>query len=137
MKKLFLLLPLLVATWAPALPPSKNSTILGQWSGKLEGFTDVRMTIEEDGKLTGAALFYLIRRNPGTGATASPGFPEPMISPSFDGKTLTFKISHRHAHPPRTLNDPPVDFRLELTGPDKAMGYGPEGQALEMVRETR
>jgi hypothetical protein len=96
------------------------------------------MTIEEDdGKLTGAALFYMIHRDPGAAPTASPGFPSPMISPSFDGKTLTFKISHRHAHPPRTLNDPPVSFRLELTGPDKGMCYGPEGAALEIVREMQ
>ena len=136
MKKLFLLLPLLSAAWSPALPPARNSAIIGLWSGKMEGLTYIRMTIEEqDGKLTGAALFYMIRRDPGVAPTASPGFPTPMISPSFDGKTLTFKISHRHAHPPRTLNDPPVDFRLELTGPDKAMVYGPEGQDLEIVRE--
>jgi hypothetical protein len=111
MKKLFLLLPLLGATWAPASPPARNAAILGLWSGKLEGLTYARMTIEEDdGKLTGAALFYMIHRDPGAAPTASPGFPSPMISPSFDGKTLTFKISHRHAHPPRTLNDPPVSF---------------------------
>jgi len=138
MKSLFLLLAFLGAPWAPALPKAKNAAIVGLWCGKMEGLTCIRMAIEEeDGKLMGAALFYLIRRDPGAAPTASPGFPSPMISPSFDGKTLTFKISHRHAHPPQTLNDPPVSFRLELTGPDKAMSYGPEGAALEMVREMQ
>lgn len=138
MKKLLLLLQLFGAGWAPAAPPANNSAILGLWSGKMDGLTAIRLTIEEqDGKLMGAALFYMIRRDPGVAPTASPGFPTPMISPAFDGKTLTFKISHKHAHPPRTLNDPPVDFRLELTGPDKAMCYGPEAQAAEIVREMR
>ena len=58
-----------------------------------------------------------------------------MIQPSFDGKTLSFKVSHRYAHPPRTLNDPPVSFRLELTGPDKAKLLAPEGLTLDMVRQ--
>jgi len=132
-----LLLLLLIAAWAGAAP-ANNSAIVGLWSGKMEGLTAVRIMIEEDdGKLTGAALFYIIRRDPGVAPTGSPGWPSPMISPSFDGKTLTFKISHRHAHPPATLNDPPVSFRMELTGPDKAMTHGPEGAALEMVREMQ
>jgi hypothetical protein len=136
MKKLFVLLSLLCAARSPVLSAASNDALVGLWSGKLEGLTAVRMTIEEhDGKLMGAVLFYMIRRDPGVAPTASPGFPTPMISPSFDGKTLTFKVSHKHAHPPRSLNDPPVDFRLELTGPDKAVGYAPDGQALELVRE--
>jgi len=36
-----------------------------------------------------------------------------------DGKTLTFQVSHRRAHPPESLNDGPVSFQLKLTGPDK------------------
>jgi len=47
---------------------------------------------EDDGKLMGAVLFYLIRRNPGAAPSASPGFPGPMIEPRFDGKTLSFKV---------------------------------------------
>ncbi|HTT64000.1 MAG TPA: hypothetical protein VMG35_19250 [Bryobacteraceae bacterium] len=138
MKRLFLLLPLLSAAWAPATAAADNSAILGLWSGKMEGFTAIRLTIEEhDGKLAGAALFYLIRRDPGKAPTASPGFPSPMISPAFDGKTLTFQISHKHAHPPQTLNDPPVSFRLELSGPDRAVAYAPEGVKIEIVREMR
>ena len=58
-----------------------------------------------------------------------------MIEPSFDGKTLSFKVSHRYAHPPRTLDDPPVSFRLELTGSDKAKLLAPESPTLDMVRQ--
>ncbi len=116
--------------------PTKNSAIVGQWKGTMEGLPAVTLVVEEDdGKLMGAILFYLIRRNPGAAPSASPGFPGPMIEPSFDGKTLSFKVSHRYAHPPRTLNDPPVSFRLELDGPDKAKLLAPEGLTLDMVRQ--
>ena len=120
---------------ALAESPTKRSTIIGQWKGTMEGLPAVTLVVEEDdGKLMGAVLFYLIRRNPGAAPSASPAFPEPMIEPGFDGKTLSFKVSHRYAHPPRTLNDPPVSFRLELTGPDKAKLLAPELPPLEMVR---
>ena len=116
--------------------PAKNSAIIGQWKGTTEGLPAVTLVVEEDdGKLMGAVLFYLIRRNPGAAPSASPGFPGPMIEPRFDGKTLSFKVSHRYAHAPRTLNDPPVSFRLELTGPDKAKLFAPELPPLEMLRE--
>jgi hypothetical protein len=80
--------------------PTKNSAIIGQWKCTMEGLPAVALVVEEDdGKLIGAILFYLIRRNPGAAPSASPGFPGPMIEPSFDGKTLSFKVSHRYAHP--------------------------------------
>ena len=123
-------------TTASALEATRNSAIVGQWKGTMEGLPAVTLVVEDDdGKLMGAILFYLIRRNPGAAPSASPGFPGPMIEPSFDGKTLNFKVSHRYAHPPRTLNDPPVSFRLELTGPDKAKLLAPEGLTLDMVRQ--
>ena len=64
-----------------------------------------------------------------------PRAPEPLIDPAFDGKTLTFKVSHRHAHP-GTENDPPVAFRFELSSDGKIRFLGPDGQQVEMVRET-
>jgi hypothetical protein len=42
---------------------------------------------DEAGPLQGAMLFYLIRRNEGKPATSSPGIPEPLFNPEFDGKT--------------------------------------------------
>jgi hypothetical protein len=39
-----------------------------------------------------------------------------MFNLKFDGHALTFQVSHRRAHPPRTLSDPPVTMRLKLTG---------------------
>ena len=124
------------AACATAASPAENSAIMGVWKGQMEGLPAVTLTVEEeDGKLMGAVLFYLIRRNPSGPPTASPGIPEPLIAPRLDGKILNFKVSHKRAHPPRTLNDPPVSFRLELTGPDKAKLLGPETPPLEMAKE--
>jgi hypothetical protein len=120
-----------------AAPPIDNTPIVGVWRGKMDSLPAVTLTVEEEGgKLNGAVLFYLIHRNPGGEPSASPGVPEPLLKPTFDGATLAFEVSHRHAHPPRTLNDPPVKFRLQLTGPNKAKlltGEGREG--VEMVKD--
>jgi hypothetical protein len=116
---------------------AKNiAAIAGPWTGVMDGLPAVKLVVQEnDHKVTGAVLFFLIRRDPGTPPTASAGLPEPMLDPSFDGKVLSFKVNHRYAHPPGTLNDPPVSFRLEITGPDKAKLVSPELPPLEMARE--
>jgi hypothetical protein len=130
---------LVLAALASALaaPPTDNSSILGVWRGKMDSLPAITLTVEDEGgKLSGAVLFYLIRRNPGGAPSASPGVPEPLIKPIFDGSTLTFEVSHRRAHPPRTLNDPPVKFRLQLTGPNKVnLLTGEGGEGLEMLRD--
>jgi hypothetical protein len=125
------------AVCTAAAPPANNSAITGVWKGKMEGLPAVTLNVEEEGgKLRGAVLFFLILRNPGSAPSASAGIPEPLIEPSFDGKTLTFKVSHRYAHPPRTLKDPPVSFHLELTEPDKAKLLDHDAPALEMIRDV-
>lgn len=122
------------ATFVAPVPDS--SAIVGVWKAKMESLSFATLTVEEEnGKLIGAVLFYLIRRNPDGPPTASPGIPEPLIDPSFDGKTLTFKVSHRHAHP-GSEHDPPVSFRFELIGADKIKGGNPEVPAVELIRET-
>jgi hypothetical protein len=87
----------------------------------MNGLPAVTLTVtNEGGSLTGAVLFYLHRRDPGKAETATAGVPEPLFDPKFDGKTLTFQVSHRRAHPPGSLNDGPVSFALRLDGADKA-----------------
>jgi hypothetical protein len=121
---------------ALAAPPPDNSAIVGVWTSKVDSLPTIMLTVEEEnGKLIGAVLFYLIRRNPSGPPSASPGVPEPLIDPTFDGKTLTFKVSHRHAHP-GTEHDPPVTFRFELTSANKLKGLNGEGPSVEMVRNT-
>lgn len=98
----------------------RNDAIVGIWRGEYQNLPAATLNItDEAGPLQGAMLFYLIRRNQGKTPTSSPGVPEPLFNPRFDGKKLTFQISHRHAHA-ETTSDPPVTFYLELTGPDEA-----------------
>jgi hypothetical protein len=97
------------------------ASIIGVWRAEMDGLPSITLTItNETGNLSGAILFYLHRRDEGQRWTSMPGIPEPLFNPKFDGKILTFEVSHRRAHPPRTLLDPPVHFRMTLTGPDKA-----------------
>jgi hypothetical protein len=106
-------------TIAPAA--SNTAPVVGVWRCEMDGLPAVTLTVsDEGGSLSGAVLFYLHRRSAGQPVTATPGVPEPLFNPRFDGKTLTFQVSHRRAHPPSSLNDAPVAFELKLDGPDKA-----------------
>ena len=67
------------------------SRLTGVWRGQMDGMPAVTLVVtDEGGELQGAILFYLI------------------------------EVSHRGAHPPGSLSDPPVSFRLTLTGPNQA-----------------
>lgn len=129
-KSLFpvVLLVLIAAAVCAQSPQSKQtaatpdpSRIVGVWRAQADGLPFVTLTItNETGSLSGAMLFYLHMRNQGQPATSTPGIPEPLFNPKFDGTTLTFQISHRRAHPPGSLSDPPVSFRLAVTGANQA-----------------
>ncbi len=120
--------------------------IVGVWRAQMDGLPFITLTLtNENGSLQGAVLFYLHKREAvGQPWTSTPGSPGPIFNPKFDGETLTFQVSHRGAHPPRTLNDPPVTFRMKLTGANKAglinvteaslTGESAGGPGLEMVR---
>jgi hypothetical protein len=98
-----------------------TASVVGIWRCQMDGLPAITLTVtDEGGSLTGAVLFYLHRREAGQPVTATPGVPEPLFNPRFDGKTLTFQVSHRRAHPPASLEDAPVAFTLKLDGPDKA-----------------
>ena len=109
-----------IPTLVPASDKGNNAAIVGIWEGELDNLPAATLNItDEAGPLQGAMLFYLIRRNEGKPPTSSPGLPEPLFNPQFDGKVLTFQLSHRHAHA-NTASDPPITFHLELTGPNEA-----------------
>jgi hypothetical protein len=96
--------------------------IVGIWRSQMEGLPAITLTVtDEGGSLTGAVLFYLHRREPGQQVTATPGVPEPLFNPKFEGRTLTFQVSHRRAHPPGSLEDAPVTFRVTLDDADHAV----------------
>jgi hypothetical protein len=106
-----------------------SERFVGVWSGKMELLPAVTLNItNEGGGLSGAVLFYLIKRSSTMSepTTSTAGIPEPLFNPRVDGQSLVFEVSHRRAHPPKTLSDPPVHFRLKLLDQDKA----------ELVNET-
>ena len=130
-----------LATVVGAADKVRNPAIVGIWRGELDNLPAATLNItDEAGTLQGAMLFYLIRQDEGKPPTSSPGIPEPLFEPQFDGKILTFKLSHRHAHANTSASDPPVTFRLELTGPDQAklVRIPQDGPSyMQMVREKR
>lgn len=100
----------------------KTSKFVGVWRGQFDNLPGVDLVIDnEGGEMHGAIVFYLHKR-PDTNSsyTSTPGLPGPLLNLRADGQTLRFQVSHRLAHPPRTLHDPPINFQLKLTGPDQA-----------------
>jgi len=115
-----------------------QSRLIGVWRGQMDGLPAVSLVVtNEGGSLSGAALFYLhMRKTVNDPWTSTPGLPEPMFGLHFDAKTLDFEVSHRRAHPPGTLHDPPERFRFTLTGPNSATLLNEsEGQSAPLVME--
>jgi hypothetical protein len=97
-----------------------HEAIEGVWRAQMDGLPAVTLYVTyETGSLNGAILFFLLRKEPGKAGTSTPGIPEPLIDPKFDGVTLSFSVSHRRAHPPASLDTPPMHFTLRLTGPNR------------------
>lgn len=105
------------------IPPEQDSArFAGVWRGEFDSLPGVEIGISsEGGEFTGAILFYLHTR-PDIHApwTSKAGPPGPMFNMKIEGNTLHFRVSHKGAHPPGSLNDPPVWFRLVLLASDKA-----------------
>ena len=117
----FAIMMLSTACFSQSSAKANSAPIVGIWRCQMDGLPAVTLNLtDENGNLAGAILFYLHRRDPGQPVTASPGVPEPVFNPTFDGKTLTFQVSHRRAHPPGSLGDPPVTFQLKLNTDGKA-----------------
>lgn len=111
-----------------------QSPVLGVWRAEMDGLPFMTLTVtNENRQLSGAILFYLHKREEGRPVTSTPGVPEPLFNPKFDGKTLIFQVSHRRAHPPGSLSDPPVEFRLRLTGVNKAAFINTSESASEFI----
>ena len=140
MRRLVILLSALFAfaSAGAGTPQTDRTDILGVWRGIEGALPAVTLTItDEGGTLAGAILFYLIRREAGKDPTSSPGVPEPLLHPKIDGNTLNFEVSHRRAHPPRTLSDPPVSFHLKLSGPNRGeLTRGEDSNKLDMIRDN-
>jgi hypothetical protein len=117
-----LMLAPIAAAQSESNQPVDNKPILGVWRAQMNGLPAFTLVVtDESGSLTGAIQFYLQKREDANRPyTATPGLPEPIFNPKFDGKMLSFQVSHRHAHPPGTVNDPPITFWLKPIDTDKA-----------------
>lgn len=127
-----------IAIVVAATDNRRNVAIVGVWRVELDNLPAVTLNVtDEAGSLQGAVLFYPIRHNEGKPATSSPGDPEPILNPQFDGKSLTFHLSRHSSADAYTVGNPPLTFRLSLTGPDEGnLVRIPEGRPsyLRMVR---
>jgi hypothetical protein len=118
----FLQLLAINATNFIELGANNSSSVTGVWRGKLHNLPEITIVIsDEGGNLSGAVLFYLIRRGKGRPPNSTPGDPEPMFNIKLKGNAVDFQVSHRRAHPPGTLHDPPVNFVLKITGKDQGV----------------
>jgi hypothetical protein len=117
-----------------------TAQLTGVWRAQMDGLPAVSLIVtDEGGSLSGAVLFYLhMRKSVNDAYTSTPGLPEPLFALHFDGKTLDFEVSHRRAHPPDSLNEPPMHFHLRLTGPNQAelVNESEHGPAVTMVRSV-
>jgi len=112
----------IMAVGLSAAQTSEKSELVGVWRGQFDNLPGVDMVItDEGGELRGGILFYLhLRPDVKSPYTSRPGLPEPMLALKTEGQTLDFQVSHKRAHPPGSLHDSPVSFRLKLTGPGRA-----------------
>ena len=101
---------------------NSNAQLVGVWNADTDGLPAATVVLtDEGGGLAGAIMFYIhLRETPDKKYTATPGLPEPMFNLKVDGEALTFQVSHRRAHPPAKLPDPPVTLRLKLLGKNAA-----------------
>ncbi|MGO8813649.1 MAG: hypothetical protein ACLQVG_03155 [Terriglobia bacterium] len=135
---------LLVAILTGSAALSAGSPIAGTWRGKIHDLPGIVLTVSDDrGKLSGNILFYFLHRNTEHDpweVDTTHSMTLPLLNPKFDGKTLSFQVSHKEAHPPRTLNDPPSSFQLRLIGEGEAEFLNlteRPSPALKMVRDSR
>jgi hypothetical protein len=109
---------------APALFAADEARFLGVWRVQEAGVPALVMTISnEGGGLSGAVLFYMIRRDENQPVRSTPGIPEPLFRLKSKGDTLRFQVSHKRSHGARTANDPPVKFRLVVKSPGEGVLY--------------
>jgi hypothetical protein len=112
---------------APLAHPAPSTSPAPQWDGvwrcKTDGQPNFDIVLSQEGhQIAGSILFYLHMRkdvhSPWIVTASGPG--EPMFNLEQHGNLLSFEVSHRRAHPPRTLHDPPLHFEIRLDAPGLA-----------------
>ena len=112
-----------------------QSSLSGKWHGTENNLPIVDLTIEKSvSETTGAAVFYIIKRNPdGSNAHVDGQALGPMENLNYEPKKLSFDM-HRS-------DGSLVSFRIELTDRDHARLFrtsdhdaNAEGSGLPLVR---
>src|SRR5437764_1382013 len=85
-----------------------HNPIVGVWEGRMNDLPAVELTVRDDnGHLAGTIVFFFQRSDTGTWKVERQNG-EPLIDPTFDGKTLFFKVSHERAHTDSNPAEPPA-----------------------------
>ncbi len=127
----------LVVAWllSVSLAGYGQTSLSGKWHGTENNLPIVDLTIEKDaGQATGAAVFYLIKKNSdGSNAHVDGQALGPMENLNYEPRKLSF-VMHR-------ADGSLVSFRVELTDPDHARLFrtsdhdaDAEGSGLPLVR---
>lgn len=115
--------------------PRGLSRFDGVWRGEMDGLPALDITFSAEGReLSGAVLFYRIHRT-GEATKSTPGHPEPLFDLKVNGDEVSFLLSHRRSHGERTAHDPPISFRVRLTGDGATLfGGAAGGEGLRLKR---
>jgi hypothetical protein len=97
-----------------------GSPFAGRWQGKLEGLPGATLTVKEDqGKLSGSIVFYLIRKDDkGTRVDGEANCE--LLAVATEGKSMAFEVKHRVTHESREYG-PNVKFVFELTSENEGV----------------
>jgi hypothetical protein len=119
-----------------ACTPTQNP-IVGVWQGKMNDLPAVELTVRDgNGGLGGTIVFFFQRKDTGAWKVERQN-EEPLIDLSFDGKTLSFKVSHKDAHTDSSPSDPPVPFSFTLTASGEGeltSNYQGQESAIKLVK---
>jgi hypothetical protein len=112
-----------------------GSPFAGRWQGKLEGLPGATLNVKEDqGKLSGSIVFYLIRKDDkGTRVDGEANCE--LLEVAAKGKHMTFEVKHHVTHDSPEYG-PNVKFFFELAGDKEGVLRNvPDGLSVRMLRE--
>ena len=105
------------------------SALLGTWHGTMKELPAATLTVkDEDGKLSGTAVFYAIIERGNGPEPGGASHELPMSEMKYDGRTLSFSITSKH---PETGKEETVRGEFRLGGEDEAVLQTPEGSKTE------
>jgi len=136
LKKLFVACAVTIAAIS-VLSCTRTPPIVGVWEGRMNELPAVELIVrDDDSGLTGTIVFFFQRKDTGTWKVERQN-DEGLIDPIFDGKTLSFKISHADAHTDSSPSDPLVPFSFTLTAPGEGQltsNYQGQESAIKLVK---